>query len=129
MQNGRPVEKWPGKVLLVDDEPKIRDILQEFLEISGFTVVTADSGEQALQSIMQSPPRVVLLDIRMPGMDGLLTLKHLRVSHPNLPVVIITQDEQEDTMREAVLLGAYDYLIKPFNFDQLKIILLEKIFS
>ena len=129
MQNGRPVEKWPGTVLLVDDEPKIRELLREFLEMSGFTVVTAESGEQALQSIMQSPPRVVLLDIRMPGMDGLLTLKHLRVHQPNLPVIIITQDEQEDTMKEAVLLGAYDYLIKPFTFTQLKTLLLDKIFT
>ena len=118
-----------GTILLVDDDMKIRSILQGFLELRGFQVSAVDSGEAALRSIAQQLPRAVLLDMKMPGMDGLLTLKHIRVQHPNLPVVIVTNLDEDPMMREAELLGAHDYLIKPFNFDHLEAVLLTTILS
>jgi len=128
-ENDSRPRRYPGSVLVVDDDLKFRNILKDFLELSGFTVVVANSGEEALQRLAQTVPRVVLLDVRMPGMDGLLTLKHIRLSHPNLPVICITQDGGDYTQEQAELLGVSDYMLKPFHFQELKSILLLKIFA
>lgn len=126
--SSRPL-RYPGSVLVVDDDLKFRNILKDFLELSGFTVVVATSGEEALQRLAQTVPRVVLLDVRLPGMDGLMTLKHIRLAHPNLPVICVTQDGGDYTQEQAELLGVSDYLLKPFHFQELKSILLLKIFA
>ena len=121
--------KHTGTILLVDDDHKWRKILQEFLELKGFTVIMADSGEEALERLARAAPRVVLLDVKLPGMDGLLTLKHIRASHPNLPVIFITHMDEEQIMKEAGILGVNDYLIKPFNFEQLEAVLSTHLFT
>ena len=112
-----------GEILLVEDEPKVRALIQNFLEFKGFTVTTASSGEEALKCLAGSSPRVVLLDIKLPGMDGLLTLRRLRVSHPTLPVIFLTQVDEDEARREAVSLGAHEYLTKPFDFERLETLL------
>ena len=117
-----------GTILVVEDEPRLRSIVTDFLELSGFTVKAVPSGEDALEIVGNDDIRVVLLDIKMPGMDGLMTLRHIRLLHPNLPVIFMTQVDEEATIEEAVILGANDYLIKPFNFEHLKATLLNKIF-
>jgi len=111
------------QVLLVEDEPKVRSLVQNFLELKGFTVITVGSGEEALERLARSSPRVVLLDIKLPGMDGLLTLRRLRVSHPALPVIFLTQVDEDEAKREAVSLGAHEYLTKPFDFEHLEMLL------
>ncbi|MBI4342659.1 MAG: response regulator [Candidatus Omnitrophica bacterium] len=121
--------QFPGIVLLVEDDAKLRTIVKEFLELNGFAVLAVASGEEALETLAGVTPRVVLLDIKMPGMDGLTVLRHMRVAHPNLPVIFITHVDEEEVMEEAVILGANDYLIKPFNFEHLKHVLLLKIFT
>src|SRR3989338_3761800 len=73
-----PREHWPGIILVVEDEPKLRGVMEEFLTLRGFTVYTAASGDEALQLCRRRVPTTVLLDIRMPGMDGLLALKQLK---------------------------------------------------
>ena len=110
-ENGGTNHRSPGTVLLVDDDPKFRAILQEFLELNGFNVVTAAAGDKALEQIALDFPKVVLLDMRMPGMDGILTLKHIRVAHPNLPVIVVTQDGDDRIREEALMLGVNDYLL------------------
>jgi DNA-binding response OmpR family regulator len=122
-------ERRPGTILVVDDEPRCRSILQEFLQLKGFTVLTAASGEEALEQIGRSSPTVVLLDVRMPGMDGLMTLRHIRVSQPNLPVIFISHVDEEPVMEEAAVLGANGYILKPFDFDYLETTLLTQIFT
>ena len=128
-ENSSIPRRYPGSVLVVDDDFTFRNILRDFLELSGFTVVVAGSREEALQRLAQTVPRVVLLDVRLPGMDGLMTLKHIRLAHPNLPVICITQDGGDDTQEQAELLGVSDYMLKPFHFQELKSILLLKIFA
>ena len=119
----------PGRILLVDDDLKFQQILRAFLELKGFRVTAVNSGEAALEQLTHSDLRVVLLDMKMPGMNGLLTLKHIRTSHPNLPVIFVTQTDEEETMGEAGILGVNDYLIKPFSFAFLETILRTKIFA
>ena len=119
----------PGRILLVDDDPKFQQILRAFLELKGFRVIAANSGEEALEQLTHSDLRVILLDMKMPGMNGLLTLKHIRASHPTLPVIFVTQMDEEETMGEAGVLGVNDYLIKPFSFAFLETILRTKVFT
>ena len=121
-------KRFPGTILVVEDEPKLRSIITDFLELNGFTVHAVTSGEEALDVVQAQEVRAVLLDIKMPGMDGLMTLRHIRMMHPNLPVIFMTQVDEEATIEEAVILGANDYLIKPFNFEHLKTTLLCKVF-
>jgi CheY-like chemotaxis protein len=123
----RHPSKRVGQILLVDDDDKLRRILQNYLELKGFAVTTASSGEEARLRLAEQTPRAVLLDVKMPGMDGLMTLKHIRVSHPNLPVIFISNSDEDETMEEAAILGANDFLIKPFNFEHLETVLLTTI--
>ena len=115
--------KSQRQVLLVEDEPKLRSLVQNFLEFKGFTVIAASSGEEALEHLGRASPQVILLDIKLPGMDGLLTLKHLRISHPTLPVIVLTQVDEDQTKRDAASLGAHEYLTKPFDFEHLETLL------
>lgn len=128
------VERWVKgvpqsvEILLVDDEPKWRTILQNYLELKGFAVLTAGSGEEALAQLERAKPQACLLDVKMPGLDGLATLQRLRVSHPTLPVIFLTQVDEEQTAEEAKVLGAHDYLVKPFiSFEQLEVLLRAKL--
>ncbi|MBI3458280.1 MAG: response regulator [Candidatus Rokubacteria bacterium] len=122
-----PHERWPGTVLVVDDEPKLRRTLREFLELHGFTVVTACSGEDALRCVEHAPPTAVLLDIKMPGMDGLLTLKKLKALQPAAAVIMMTSLEEEPLIGQAFALGASDYFLKPFDLEGLETTLLSRI--
>ena len=118
-----------GTVLLVDDDQKFRQLLHEFLELKGYTVATAATGEEMLERLSNLTPAVVLLDVMLPGMDGILAFKHLRLLRPNLPVIFITNTDSDRTREEAVTLGSNEYLLKPFSFDYLETILLTRIFN
>jgi CheY-like chemotaxis protein len=86
------------------------------LELDQYSVETADNGEEALERVREGPaPGVVLLDMQMPGMDGLETLRSLRQLQPNLKVVICSGEENPDKIGEAVRLGAQAYLVKPVS--------------
>ena len=119
--------RWPGLILIVDDEPELRHLLQDFLELHGFRVAQAASGSEAVERFKQLSPAVVFLDIKMPGMDGLTTLRQLKAIQPNVTAVMLTGVEEEEAMEEALALGAEDYILKPFNFEYLETILLSKI--
>lgn len=119
--------RWPGLILIVDDEPELRNLLQDFLESHGFRVAQAASGSEAVERFKQLSPAVVFLDIKMPGMDGLTTLRQLKAIQPNVTAVMLTGVEEEEAMEEALALGAEDYILKPFNFEYLETILLSKI--
>lgn len=121
--------RWPGTVVVVDDEPKVRSALQEFLERHGFKVSALASGEEALELVDRLRPSVVLLDIKLAGMDGVLTLKKIKAARPDTIVIMMTGLEEEQTMVQAFALGAYDYITKPFNLDYLETVLLSKILT
>ncbi len=107
------------RLLVVDDELIVRDSLKEWLQDAGFTVDMAGSGEEALARLAQTPFDVMLLDIKMPGMDGVEVLRRAKEAHPDLTVIMITAYATVDTAVEAMKIGAQDYLIKPFDPEKL----------
>ncbi|HAS90069.1 MAG TPA: two-component system response regulator OmpR [Desulfovibrio sp.] len=105
-------QKYP--VLIVDDDAKLRELLTQYLEGYGYVVSTLPSGEGLIEEVKNSSPAIVILDIMMPGKDGLEVLRDLR-PHSNVPVIMLTA-KGEDTDRIVGLeLGADDYISKPFN--------------
>jgi DNA-binding NtrC family response regulator len=122
-------QKRRGRILVVDDEYESRISVGNFLSRRGFEVDTATSGEECLEKIKQNPFDVVLLDITMSGMDGLLALKHITSIDNRIKVVMITAHQNENMLLQAKAMGAYDYIIKPFNFDTLEATLLSVLLS
>jgi DNA-binding NtrC family response regulator len=109
------------RVLVVDDEPGVRESIRILLS-SDYDVATVASGDAALEAIQRERPQLVLLDIIMPGMDGMELLERVRVSDPGLPIVILTATKTVKTAVAAMKLGAFDYLQKPFDVDELRLI-------
>jgi two-component system KDP operon response regulator KdpE len=107
------------RVLIVDDEAAIRRALRPPLAELGFQVHEASRGEEALQLLHSSPVDVVLLDINMPGIGGIETLRRIRAFAPRLPVLMVTVLEAEEEKVEALELGADDYITKPFSTREL----------
>jgi DNA-binding NtrC family response regulator len=104
-----------GRILIVDDEAGIRELLSRLVQQEGYESQEAADGEEALAVIRREPPDVMLLDIRMPGLDGMEVLRQVRKLDPDLPVVMITS---QGTVKDAVVAlraGAHDYLVKPFE--------------
>jgi two-component system response regulator AtoC len=114
------------RVLVVDDEPNLRKVLGALLQQAGHEVVTEPDGDSGLARVKSSPRGtfdVVISDLRMPGMDGMQLLKALVEEDPGLPVIILTAHGTVDTAVEAVKSGAFDFLEKPFDRDQIDRIL------
>jgi two-component system nitrogen regulation response regulator GlnG len=105
----------PLKVLVVDDDHDLCDMLKIVLSRSGFEVLTAHDGNAALRNVSLRTPDVVLLDVKMPAMDGMQVLRRLRDSHPMLPVVMMTAFAGVTQAVDAIKAGALDYLPKPFD--------------
>lgn len=116
-----------NRVLVVDDEPEICNLLENFLEKEGFKVTTAASAEEALEKIKKEKPKVLLLDIRMPGMGGIAMMKKVREANPEIAIIIITAVVDQKTAQEVIKLGASDYIIKPFDLNYLKRCLVVKL--
>ena len=113
--NANKVAKMTGKnrILIVDDDETVRRSYLRSLESISCQVAAASDGEEALQSMEQKPFDVVLLDMRMPGQDGLAVLRTIKQKWPESEVVIITGYPTVDSAKEAVRLGAFDYVAKP----------------
>ncbi|MCG8473366.1 MAG: response regulator [Desulfobacterales bacterium] len=111
------------RILLIDDEPEFAATLAERLEIRGFQTATAQSGDEGLARIETETFHLVVLDLLMPGMNGLETLKQIRQTSPELPVILLTGHGSTREGMEGMKLGAMDYLMKPLAIEDL----LEKI--
>jgi len=115
------------KLLVVDDEPGICDILKKTFGLIGFTVLTATDGKTALSIVEKEKPRVVLLDIRMLGISGLEVLKEIKKMDNCIKVIMVTVMDDENTKKEAKKLGADDFITKPFMSDYLEEVVRNKI--
>jgi len=107
------------KILLVDDEAEFLDLLAARLRRRKMDVAGACSGEDALQSLAVRPADVVVLDLRMPGMGGVETLRRIGKDHPHVRVIVVTGYTDEVTAQEVIDLGAVDYLLKPIALEDL----------
>lgn len=107
------------RLLVIDDEEEIRKLLSRFFTDRNYEVVAAASGEKGLEVIDTLPIDAVLLDISMPGMSGLEVLREIRSRKPELPVIMVTAESDRDVAASAVKDGAFDYLVKPPDFDYL----------
>ena len=107
------------RVLVVDDEETVRNLLERILKEVGYDVATAANGQEALAKMAELKPGVVLLDIKMPGMSGMEVLQQIRTNWPETCVVMATAAADVQTAVEAMTKGAYDYITKPFNRDDL----------
>ena len=108
------------KILVVDDEHDICDFVQNFFQERGYFVTTALGGDEALAAIKNDRPDLVLLDIKMKGMDGIAALKHIKDIDRTIKVVMVTALEEQEKMDEACRLGACEYITKPLVLDQLE---------
>ena len=109
-----------GRLLLVDDDPGVLDLLNEYFAGQGYDVEVATSGEVALSAVRAKRPDLVILDIRMPGIDGVEVLRRLRRQDATLPVIMVTANEDVTLARETLNIGAFDYVAKPFDFTHLE---------
>lgn len=106
------------RVLVVDDEEGIRDLLSRTLAMADYDVDTSSDGVSALESIRNDGYKLVIADLRMPGMDGLTLIREVKQINPQLPIIIITGYSTEDSAIEAVNLGVAGYLTKPVGIPQ-----------
>jgi len=108
------------KILVVDDEPEVLRFMEHFLTEQGFEVRAAANGRLGLLALDNFAPDVVLLDMHMPEMDGLETLEQLTARSPELPVIMVTVNDDVETTSRLLRLGAADYVPKPFNLEYLE---------
>jgi DNA-binding NtrC family response regulator len=107
------------RILLVDDEERFRNNLQKLLGAQGLTVSAKSSGAEALEELKLQPYDVVILDIRMPGMDGLTTFAEIKKIAPGVEVIILSGHASMDAAMEINRLGGYDYLMKPCPLEEI----------
>jgi DNA-binding NtrC family response regulator len=111
----------PTTILVVDDEPGIRQALDRFLRRIGYRVLQAESGAAALEIIAKERPPAMLSDIRMPNMTGVELVPKALATLPDLAIIMLTAINEPKTAIECLRLGAYDYLIKPLDLEELEV--------
>ena len=108
-----------SKILIVDDQAGIRMLLDEVLSHEGYCTFQASNGKIALEIVRSDNPDLVLLDMKIPGMDGLDILKHIKALNSTIKVIMMTAYGELDIMKEAIQLGAAMHFTKPFDIDEL----------
>ena len=119
--------KENGRILVVDDDPKSRNILERLLTLTDYEVEIVKSGEEAVKRLKRSEFNLVLTDLDMPGMDGLELLSHVKSQYPDVPVIVVTGLVSEESRNEALEAGAVSLLSKPYTRDQLLAIISESL--
>ena len=111
----------PARILVVDDEELIRDLLKMVLTEEGYSVITAEGGEEAIRRLETMRFDLIITDLVMPKVNGVEVLRSAKSIDPNYPVMVITGYPSVETVTRLVRLGAGDYLTKPFNLDMVKV--------
>jgi DNA-binding response OmpR family regulator len=115
------------RILAVDDEVEVCSMVKMYLTKKGYQVFTANSGEDAIKVVKEERPHLALLDIRMPGMDGIETLRRIKEADKEIGVIMVTAVKDEEKAKEALKLGADDYITKPMDLKYLDEVLMVKI--
>ena len=111
-----------GKILVIDDEKFITKSIKQHLEKEGCEVMTAETGEEGVEIFKADPPDIILLDLNMPGMGGIETLKSVRKLSSDIIVIIITAHGDIETAVSSIKLGAYDFVEKPFELNRISVL-------
>jgi len=117
----------PKKILVVDDEKSIREMLVKFLDDKGYRTYSAADGAEALEVLKREKPDVVLLDIRMPGQDGIETLQQIKRADKRVGVIMVTAVSEREVAEQCLELGAFDYITKPISLKYLEESLLARL--
>ena len=115
------------RLLIVDDEKGITDSLKNFFSHRGFTVNTANSGEEALDAVKDNRPDIIFLDIKMRGMSGLDCLEKIKKIDKTIKVIMLSIFEDKEIVDKAMALGADEYITKPFRVDYLDEVVIKKV--
>lgn len=110
------------RVLIVDDQHGIRMLLKEILVKEGYETYSAADGEEAIQIVSEVKPHLVLLDMKIPGMDGLDILKHIKDVNESIKVMIMTAYGELNMINEAMEIGAISYFLKPFDINDIRVL-------
>ena len=110
-------------VLVVDDEPGMREFLEIMLTKEGYEVSIASNGEEAIEKIGKESFDLAIVDIQMPGINGIEVLRNTREKNYNTTIIMITAFASHESAIEAMKLGAYDYITKPFKIDEIKLVI------
>lgn len=110
-------------ILIADDEASMRKNLCDVLHDEGYTTIEAEDGTAALEIALRDKPDLILLDIKMPGINGMKVLEHVKQEHPSIPIIIFTAFGNSERPIEAMKLGAYDYIDKPFDLEELLLVI------
>ena len=121
-----PDQKPVCKILTVDDQMGIDSFFYEFFNARNYEVFNALSGKEAIAVVKKHKPRIVLLDIKMRGMDGIETLKQMKAIDKDIVVIMVTGEKDEDVMKRALDAGADDYITKPLSLEYLEKVVLLK---
>ena len=116
------------KILVIDDESSTGEIIQDFLSDLGYQTLIATDAKRGMELVELENPDLILLDILMPGISGLECLRRIKSMKPDAIVVVVSGLKEEETAKEAIRGGAYDYLTKPFDLSYLQSDLLARIF-
>jgi DNA-binding NtrC family response regulator len=118
------MQQQPGskkrKILIIDDEAPVRSTLQKYIQLLGHEVILTGSGEEGLKSLQETTPDLILLDINMPGMDGLATLGQLHEKYETVQVVMLAGPNDVPKAHQALNFGAGDFIAKPIELPVLK---------
>jgi len=116
------MKKHRGKILIVEDEKSMREVLKILLEGEGYEVTTASDGLEGISLIEKDIFDLIITDMKMPKADGFEVLKRIKEISPDTIVIMITAFGNTDTAIEAMKMGAYDYITKPFNIEEIRLI-------
>lgn len=108
-----------AEILVVDDDPQLRKSFERILSSQGYVVKTAPTAEAAIEIVRQNVPDLVIMDVRLPGMNGLEGFEEIKKIEPKLPVIIMTAYGTTETAIEATKRGAFDYILKPFDIPEM----------
>ena len=115
------------KLLLADDEKGLCEFLEKFFKPRGYEVLIANNGQDALSIVKKEKPELVLLDVNMPGIDGLEVLRNIKNAYPQIKVIMVTVSDDADTRQKAKVLGADEFVKKPFTTDYLEDVVILKV--
>ncbi len=118
-----------GRILIVDDEIDITDFLSAFFTLKDYIPEVANSGQEALNKLKTFNPHIILLDVRMPQMDGIETLRRIREMDSSVGVIMVTAVQEVSIGREALKLGAADFVTKPIDLEYLETTVMVKIIN